>query len=119
MDKINISEKFKLFSDYFNPRIVADLNGQHVKLAKLKGKFIWHSHENEDELFLVVKGKLTIEFRDNSVEINEGEFIVIPKGTEHLPLADEEVHVILFEPAATRNTGNVINNFTKTDLEKI
>lgn len=119
MEKINIEEKFKLFSDYFNPRIIAELNGQQIKIVKFKGKFVWHSHENEDELFLVVKGKFIMDFKDKSVEVKEGEIIVIPKGTEHRPRADEEVHVALFEPTSTLNTGNVSNNFTKTELEKI
>lgn len=119
MEVINIKEKLDKFSDYFNPRIIAELNFQHVKLGKFKGDFIWHSHKDEDELFLVVKGKFTMDFRDRSVEIKEGEMIVVPKGVEHRPRADEEVHVILFEPAGTLNTGNVIDQLTKTELEKI
>ena len=119
MEVINIKNTFSKFSDYFNPRIIGELNGQHVKVTKLKGEFTWHSHENEDELFLVIKGELKIEFRDKTVEIKEGEFIIVPKGIEHKPIADEEVHVLLFEPATTLNTGNVENNFTKTVLEKL
>ena len=119
MDVINIAEKFSLFSDYFNPRIIGELNGQQVKAGKLKGEFIWHSHDNEDELFLVIKGLLKIEFRDKTVTIKEGEFIIVPKGVEHKPVADDEVHVLLFEPASTLNTGNIDNEFTKSDLQKL
>jgi mannose-6-phosphate isomerase-like protein (cupin superfamily) len=119
MDVINIAEKFSLFSDYFSPRIIGELNGQQVKAAKLKGEFIWHSHDNEDELFLVIKGSLKIEFRDKAVIIKEGEFIIVPKGVEHKPLADEEVHVLLFEPTSTLNTGNIDNEFTKSVLQKL
>lgn len=119
MEVINIAEKFSLFSDYFNPRIIGELNGQHVKVGKLKGEFTWHSHDNEDELFLVIKGLLRIEFRDKTVEISEGEFIIVPKGVQHKPVADEEVHVLLFEPATTLNTGNVENEFTKPILQKL
>ncbi len=119
MEVVNIKEKFSLFSDYFNPRIIGELNGQHVKAGKLKGEFTWHAHENEDELFLVIKGLLRIEFRDKTVEIKEGEFIIVPKGTEHKPVADNEVHVLLFEPASTINTGNVENEFTKSTLQKL
>lgn len=119
MQKVNIAEKLSQFSDYWNPRIIGELNGQHVKAAKLKGEFVWHHHDEEDELFLVVKGKLTMEFRDRTEEINEGEFIVVPRGVEHKPVANEEVHLLLFEPASTLNTGNVQNERTKANLEKI
>jgi len=119
MQPVNIKEKFSLFNDYFNPRIIGELNGQHVKAAKLKGEFAWHKHENEDELFFVVHGLLKIEFMDKTIEINEGEFIIVPKGVEHKPVANEEVHVLLFEPATTLNTGNVTNKFTKEKLETI
>jgi mannose-6-phosphate isomerase-like protein (cupin superfamily) len=110
MDVINIKQKLGKFSDYFNPRIIAELNGQHVKLGKFKGEFTWHSHKDEDELFFVVKGKFFMDFRDKTIEIKEGEMIVVPKGTEHRPRADEEVHVMLFEPAGTFNTGDVEMN---------
>lgn len=118
-EKINVSEKFSLINDYWNPRIAAELNGQQIKFAKLKGEFIWHKHDNEDEMFFVVKGRLKIEFRDKSVILNENEFLVIPKGVEHKPIAEEEVHLILFEPASTLNTGNILNEMSKNTLEKI
>ncbi len=117
--KINISEKLSLFSEYWSPKIVGELNGQQVKLAKFKGKFIWHKHENEDEMFYVLNGKFKMEFRDKTIEVNEGEFIIVPKGVEHRPVAEEEVHVMLFEPETTLNTGNTNNKFTKEDLENI
>ena len=107
MEKINIAEKLTLFSDHWSPKVVGELNGQHVKLVKLKGEFVWHHHETEDELFLVLKGQLLIKFRDRYVVLNEGEFLIIPRGVEHQPVATEEVHVLLFEPKSTLNTGNV------------
>jgi mannose-6-phosphate isomerase-like protein (cupin superfamily) len=119
MEKVNLAEKFSLFNDYCNPRIVGELNGQHVKAVKLKGEFVWHSHEHEDELFLVVKGKFNMELRDKTVTIEEGEFFIVPRTVEHKPVADEEVHILLFEPATTINTGNVEHGFTRTTLEKI
>ena len=119
MEKINLEQKLSLFSDHWNPRIVGELNGQHVKLVKLKGEFVWHHHDHEDELFYVVKGKLRIEFRDKIVEIEPGEMIVVPRGVEHKPVAVEEVHVMLFEPATTLNTGNVENERTRKELETL
>ncbi len=119
MDKVNISEKLALFSDYWNPRIVADLNGQQVKVVKLKGPFVWHQHAGEDELFLVVKGRLRMEFRDRAVELGEGELIVVPRGVEHRPVAEAEVAVLLFEPASTLNTGDVRNERTVAAPERI
>ena len=119
MQKVNIAEKLSLFHDYSNPRIIGELNGQYVKAVKLKGEFVWHSHENEDELFLVIKGKFNMELRDKTVEINEGEFFIVPRGIEHKPVAAEEVHILLFEPATTLNTGDVQNELTRTVLEKI
>lgn len=119
MKKINVEEKLALFTDHWNPRIVAELNGQHVKLAKLKGEFVWHKHDHEDELFFVLKGKLEIAFRDSSVEINENEFFIVPKGVEHKPIAREEVSVMLFEPASTLNTGNEVNELTRQQLDRI
>ena len=119
MEKINLDQKLSLFSDHWNPRIVGELNGQHVKLAKLKGEFVWHHHDHEDELFYVVKGKLRIEFRDKTVEMEPGEMIVVPRGVEHKPVAVEEVHVMLFEPATTLNTGNVENERTRKELETL
>jgi mannose-6-phosphate isomerase-like protein (cupin superfamily) len=112
MEKVNLEQKFSLFNDYWHPRIVGDLNDSFVKLAKLKGEFIWHLHEKEDELFVVIKGKLAIRFRDHQVELNEGEFLIIPHGIEHLPVAEEEVHVLLLEPKSTVNTGNIENERT-------
>lgn len=119
MEKVNIREKHDLISDYWNPRIIGELNGQHVKAAKLKGEFIWHHHENEDELFLVTKGVLKMEFRDKTISIHEGEFLIVPRMVEHRPVADEEVHLLLFEPASTVNTGNLQNERTRTQLERL
>lgn len=119
MNKININEKLDLFSDHFNPKVIAELNGQHVKLGKFKGDFVWHSHENEDEMFYVLKGSFFMDLRDKTIELKEGEMIVIPKGVEHKPRAEEEVCVMLFEPAGTLNTGNTENEFTKKELNWI
>ena len=119
MEKVNLAEKLSVFSDYFNPRIVGELNGQHVKLVKFQGEFIWHHHDNEDELFLVVKGSFRMKFRDRERVVREGEFIVVPRGVEHCPVADEEVHVILIEPNSTLNTGNITNERTIAQLERI
>ncbi|MBK5280060.1 MAG: cupin domain-containing protein [Bacteroidia bacterium] len=119
MEKINLDQKLSLFTDYWNPRIIGELNGQHVKLAKLKGEFIWHQHEHEDELFYVVKGKLRMEFRDKSIDIHPGELIVVPKGVEHKPIAEEDVHIMLFEPASTINTGNIENELTRKNLVQL
>ncbi len=120
MDKVNLAQKLATFSDYFNPRIVAELNGQQVKLVKVKGDFVWHHHEHEDELFLVVKGRFRMELRDRDVWVEEGEFLVVPRGVEHRPVADEEVHILLFEPASTVNTGNrERDERTRLQLERI
>lgn len=119
MEKVNIGEKLSLFSDHWSPKIVAELNGQHVKLAKFKGPFVWHKHDDEDEMFLVLKGRFTMEFRDKTVELCENEFLVVPKGVEHRPVADEEVSVMLFEPITTLNTGDAESAFTLKNLEKI
>ena len=105
--KISLAEKFAAFSDHWSPKIVAELNGQQVKLAKVRGEFVWHHHEHEDELFLVHRGRLRIEFRDRVVELGPGELLVVPRGVEHRPVADEEVELVLFEPASTLHTGNV------------
>jgi mannose-6-phosphate isomerase-like protein (cupin superfamily) len=107
MMKINLTEKFAAFSEHWRPKIVGELNGQEVKLAKFKGEFVWHRHEEADEMFLVWRGQMRVEFRDHAVELNAGEFLVVPRGVEHRTVADEEAEVVLFEPAATRNTGNV------------
>jgi mannose-6-phosphate isomerase-like protein (cupin superfamily) len=119
MKKVNLSEKFGLFNEYWTPKIAGELNGQLVKLAKLKGEFVWHKHEEEDELFFVVKGILRMEFRDKTVSIDEGEFLIVPKGTEHRPVAEEEVWVMLFEPASTLNTGDAESKFTQFHLDRI
>ena len=119
MDKVNLSQKFALFQEYWSPKIAGELNDSYIKLVKLKGEFVWHQHENEDELFLVVKGHLLIKLRDRDIQLKEGEFVVIPKGVEHLPIAEEEVHVLLLEPKSTLNTGNVQNERTVNDLEWI
>jgi len=112
IEVINLHDKFSMFQEHWHPRIVGELNDSYVKLAKLKGEFVWHQHAAEDELFLVVKGKLTIQLRDRALEINPGEMVVIPRGVEHLPVADEEVEVLLLEPKSTRNTGDVENERT-------
>jgi len=119
MNKVNLAEKFAKITEYWKPYIAGELNGQLVKLDKLKGEFVWHHHEHEDEMFLVVKGRFRIEFRDKTVRLEEGEFIVVPRGIEHRPVADEEAWIILFEPASTLNTGNVQNELTRRELEKV
>lgn len=119
MQKVNIAEKFTRFNDYCNPRIIGELNNQQVKAVKLKGEFVWHKHDHEDELFLVIKGQFNMEFRDKTVTINEGEFLIVPRNVEHKPVAKEEVHILLFEPATTLNTGNVQHELTRNVLEKI
>lgn len=119
MDKISIDEKLALFSDHWNPRIIGELNGQHVKLVKLKGEFVWHKHDDEDELFLVIGGVLQMEFRDKTVIINEGELIIVPRGVEHRPVAENEVSIMLFEPASTINTGDVRGDLTRDTLNRI
>ena len=119
MEKVNLNQKFSQFQDYWQPKIAGELNDTYIKLAKLKGEFVWHHHETEDELFLVVKGTLLIKLRDRDILLQEGEFTIIPKGVEHLPIADEEAHVLLLEPKTTLNTGNVQNERTVTDLQRI
>ena len=119
MEKVNLYEKFGLFSENWKPKIVGELNGQHVKLGKIEGKFVWHQHENEDELFLVVKGNMRLEFRDKVIDMVEGEFIIVPRAVEHRPVADEECHIMMFEPASTLNTGNIDDEFTVQELEWI
>lgn len=115
MEKVNIAQKFTLFQDYWSPRIAGELNDAYIKLVKLKGEFVWHHHEAEDEMFLVVKGKLLIKFRDRDVWLEAGEFLIIPKGVEHMPVAEDEVQVMLLEPKTTVNTGNVQNEKTAVD----
>ncbi len=119
MEKFNLYEKLDLIEDYWSPKIVGQLNRQHVKLAKLKGEFVWHHHDEEDELFLVLKGRLLIQFRDGDVLLEQGDCLVIPRGVEHRPVAEEEVSVLLFEPAGTLNTGNVRSQHTQENLDRI
>ena len=119
MEKVNFGHKFALIAEPWKPKIVGELNGQQVKLVKFQGPFVWHHHDQEDELFLVVKGRFRMEFRDRHVCLEEGEFLVVPRGVEHRPVADEEAHVLLFEPASTLNTGNVQNERTVAHLDRI
>jgi mannose-6-phosphate isomerase-like protein (cupin superfamily) len=119
MDIIDVKEKLSLFDAYWCPKIVGELNGQYVKLAKLKGEFTWHHHENEDELFMVVKGSLPIKLKERDINLTAGQFFIIPSGTEHLPVAEEECHVMLFEPKTVLNTGNVKNTKTIKNLETL
>ena len=119
MDKVNIAASLAGVSDHWNPRIAGELNGQQVKLVKLLGEFIWHHHESEDELFLVMRGTLRMRFRDRDILVGPGEFIIVPRGVEHMPVADQEVHVLLFEPAGTLNTGNVRNERTVEHLRRV
>jgi mannose-6-phosphate isomerase-like protein (cupin superfamily) len=117
MQKINLADKLASFSEHWTPKIVGELNGQHVKLAKFAGEFVWHQHEHEDELFLVVRGRFRMELRDRTIELEPGEMLIVPRGVEHRPVADEEVAVLLFEPAGTLNTGNVRGERTVEQLE--
>ncbi len=119
MEKVNLAEKFARFDEYWKPKLVGELNEFHVKLAKLKGEFVWHHHEHEDELFLVLKGRLQMRFRDQEIWIEEGEFLIVPRGVEHLPVAPEEVQVLLVEPKSTLNTGNLRNDRTVDRLERL
>lgn len=119
MEKVNLAEKLSLFSDYFNPRIAGELNGQQVKLVKFKGEFIWHHHDNEDELFYVVKGSFDMQMQDKTITVNAGEFLIMPRGIEHKPVATEEVEIMLFEPASTINTGNIENEMTRKELKQL
>jgi mannose-6-phosphate isomerase-like protein (cupin superfamily) len=119
MEAVNLNEKLSKVKEYWSPKIVGELNDSYVKVVKFTGEFVWHHHDNEDELFFVVKGRLRMRFRDRDVEVSPGEFIIVPKGVEHLPVADEEVHVVLFEPKTTLNTGNVQNERTLAKLERL
>ena len=119
MRKINLDEKFAAFDDHWSPKIIGELNGQQVKLAKFQGPFVWHHHENEDELFLVHRGRFRLELRDRVLELGPGELVIVPRGVEHRPVADEEVEVLLFEPATTLNTGNVRNDRTLDELARL
>jgi mannose-6-phosphate isomerase-like protein (cupin superfamily) len=119
IEKVSLADKLSRFSDYWSPKVVGELNESYVKLVKLNGEFVWHHHETEDELFLVVKGKLLIKLRDRNIELEEGEFVIIPRGVEHLPIAEEETHVLLLEPKTTLNTGNVRSERTVAELERV
>src|SRR5436190_15482253 len=119
IEKVNLQQKLSLFSEHWSPKIVGELNGQHVKLVKVQGEFTWHHHDDEDELFLVIDGSLTIKLQDRDILLNEGEFVIIPKGVEHKPVAEQEAHILLLEPASTLNTGNVENERTVKDVERI
>jgi len=119
MDKVNLAQKFSMFNDYWSPKIVGEINDSYVKLVKFKGEFVWHHHETEDELFLVVKGSLLIKLRDQDIFLEAGEFVIIPRGVEHLPVAEDEAHVLLLEMKTTLNTGNIDNEKTVVDLERI
>jgi mannose-6-phosphate isomerase-like protein (cupin superfamily) len=119
MDKVNLSEKLHQFEEYWSPRIIGELNGQHVKLAKFHGEFVWHHHDREDELFLVLHGHIAIHLRDRVVEIDEGEFFIVPRGVEHKPVAGEEAHVLLLEPVSTLNTGNIEDERTVKSPERL
>ena len=119
MEKVNIKDKLELFSDHWSPKIVGELNGQHVKLAKLKGDFVWHKHDDEDELFFVIEGSFKMEYRDKTIVVNKNEFLIVPRGVEHRPVAEKEVSIMLFEPATTLNTGNINGELTKHILDRI
>lgn len=119
IEKINLSEKFEMIAEHWSPRIAGEVNDSHVKLVKLKGEFVWHKHELEDEMFLVIKGSLTIRLRDSDLRLNEGEFAIVPRGVEHMPVAEEEAHVLLFEPKSVVNTGDVVNERTVASPERI
>ena len=119
MEKVNIENKLRLFTDHWNPRIVGELNGQQVKLAKFQGEFIWHKHDDEDELFYVLKGSFDMHFRDKIITLHENEFLIVPKGVEHKPVAEQEVSIMLFEPASTLNTGGEVDERTRIRLERI
>jgi len=119
IEKTSLAEKLGSFQDYWSPKIVGELNDSFVKLVKLKGEFVWHHHEAEDELFMVIKGTLLMKLRDRDIQVQEGEFIIIPRGVEHMPVAEDEVHVLLLEPKSTLNTGNVVSERTVADLDRI
>ena len=119
MEKVNLQQKLSQFGEYWSPKIVGDLNGQYVKLVKFQGEFVWHHHDQEDEMFLVVRGRFRMEYRFRQVWLEEGEFVIVPRGIEHRPVAEEEAHVLLFEPATTLNTGNILNERTIQELERL
>ena len=119
VDKVNLAEKFAAFSDHYSPKIIGEVNESYVKAVKLAGDFVWHHHETEDEMFLVVRGRLVMRFRDRDIAVSPGEFIIVPRGVEHMPTAEEETEIILFEPKTVLNTGNLTNERTVTELERI
>lgn len=119
INKINAAEKLAHIQDHWNPRIVGELNGQHVRFVKIQGEFVWHKHDNEDELFFVLKGEFTMEFRDKKITMRENEFLIVPRGVEHRPVAENEASIMLFEPASTINTGSTKGEMTREQLEKI
>lgn len=119
MDKVNLKQKFALFTEHWSPKVVGELNGQSVKLVKFQGEFVWHKHDLEDELFFVVKGSFNMEYRDRTITVNENEFLIVPRGVEHRPVADDEVCVMLFEPSSTLNTGDAESELTKVTLDRI
>ncbi len=119
IEKVNLAQKFSLFDEHWSPKIAGEVNDSYVKLVKFQGDFVWHKHEDEDEMFLVVKGSIVIKLRDGDVRLDEGEFVIIPRGVEHMPVAEEEAHVILFEPKTVLNTGDVVNELTKPELERV
>ncbi|MEI6408951.1 MAG: cupin domain-containing protein [Bacteroidota bacterium] len=119
MEKVIVQDKLKQFSDHWNPRIVGELNNQHVKLVKFQGEFVWHKHDHEDEMFYVLEGRFNMEFRDKTIELNQGEFLIVPRGVEHRPVAEQEVSVMLFEPSTTLNTGDAASHLTRDTLERI
>src|SRR5437868_5433193 len=119
MKAINLNEKFSLFTEHWSPKIIGELNGQEVKIAKVHGEFVWHNHQEEDELFFIIKGQLKIEFKDKTVELNQGELLIVPKGVEHKPIAEEEVWLMLLEPANTKHTGEVKHELTVEKYERI
>jgi mannose-6-phosphate isomerase-like protein (cupin superfamily) len=119
LEKVNLSDKFRLFDEHWSPKIAGEVNDSYVKLVKLQGDFVWHKHDEEDEMFLVVKGAITIRLRDGDLRLGEGEFVVIPRGVEHMPVAEEEAHVLLFEPKTVLNTGDVRNERTREVLGRV
>ncbi|HEV3471508.1 MAG TPA: cupin domain-containing protein [Pyrinomonadaceae bacterium] len=119
IEKVNLEEKFGLFREHWSPKIAGEVNDSYVKLVKFEGEFVWHKHDEEDEMFLVVRGRIRIMLRDGEVELNEGEFVIIPRGVEHMPVAEREAHVLLFEPKSVLNTGDVRNERTITDLQRV
>ncbi len=119
IEKVNLSEKFGLFTEHWSPKIAGEVNDAYVKLVKFRGEFVWHKHDTEDEMFFVVKGEMTMRLRDGDVRIKEGEFFIVPRGVEHMPVAEEEAHVLLFEPKTTLNTGDVRNERTRPELQRV